>query len=80
MDGSDQLLIKTEMYNITSGTTATKGNELGIFEGVGDVYAQEDLNLFFSTLARYVPVLLLFEDLALIESFAVISQVEHTQF
>lgn len=45
------------MYNITAGTTATKGNELGIFEGVGDVYAQEDLNLFFATLARYVQVL-----------------------
>ncbi|KAJ5670945.1 hypothetical protein N7507_000072 [Penicillium longicatenatum] len=44
-----------EMYNITSGTTATKGNELGIFEGVGDVYAQEDLNLFFSTLASDIP-------------------------
>lgn len=46
------------MYNITAGTTATKGNELGIFEGVGDVYAQEDLNLFFTTLAMYVLFLL----------------------
>jgi tripeptidyl-peptidase-1 len=41
-----------EMYNITEGTSATKGNELGIFEGLGDVYAQEDLDLFFTTLAR----------------------------
>ena len=40
------------MYNITEGTSAKQGNELGIFEGIGDVYAQEDLNLFFTTLAR----------------------------
>ncbi|KAJ5924991.1 hypothetical protein N7454_007630 [Penicillium verhagenii] len=44
-----------EMYNVTTGTTATKGNELGIFEGVGDVYAQEDLDLFFATLASGIP-------------------------
>ncbi|KAJ5907330.1 hypothetical protein N7495_000012 [Penicillium taxi] len=46
--------IKT-MYNISNGTLATKGNELGIFEGIGDVYSQEDLNLFFSTLASEIP-------------------------
>ncbi|KAJ5780090.1 hypothetical protein N7457_005250 [Penicillium paradoxum] len=39
-----------KMYNISEGHSATKGNELGIFEGIGDVYAQEDLDLFFSTL------------------------------
>ncbi|KAE8321386.1 Pro-kumamolisin, activation domain-containing protein [Aspergillus sergii] len=33
------------------GKTAPKGNELGIFAGIGDVYAQEDLDLFFTTLA-----------------------------
>ena len=42
------------MYNISEGHTATKGNELGVFEGVGDVYAQEDLDLFFSNLYSYV--------------------------
>jgi hypothetical protein len=42
------------MYNITKGTKATKGNELGIFEDLGDVYSQEDLDLFFSTFAQYV--------------------------
>lgn len=42
-----------EMYNITDGTTSTKGNELGIFESIGDIYSQTDLNLFFTTLARY---------------------------
>lgn len=42
------------MYNISEGTTATKGNELGIYEDLGDIYAQEDLDLFFSNLARYV--------------------------
>lgn len=40
------------MYNITDGTKSTKGNELGIFEGIGDVYAQEDLDLFFTSFAR----------------------------
>lgn len=44
-----------EMYNITDGTSATKGNELGIFETTGDVYAQEDLDLFFGTLASNIP-------------------------
>ena len=42
------------MYNITEGTTATKGNELGIFEDLGDYYAQEDLDLFFATVYPYV--------------------------
>lgn len=43
-----------EMYNISEGHSATKGNELGIFESIGDVYAQEDLNLFFLNLYSYV--------------------------
>jgi tripeptidyl-peptidase-1 len=42
------------MYNISEGHSATEGNELGIFEDIGDVYAQEDLNLFFSKLYPYV--------------------------
>lgn len=46
--------INIEMYNITDGTTSTKGNELGIFESIGDIYSQADLNLFFTTLARYL--------------------------
>ncbi|KAJ5319748.1 hypothetical protein N7508_000031 [Penicillium antarcticum] len=44
-----------QMYNISQGTSATKGNELGIFEGIGDVYAQADLDLFFSTLYSQIP-------------------------
>ncbi|GAM43459.1 hypothetical protein TCE0_050f18291 [Talaromyces pinophilus] len=44
------------MYNITEGTTATKGNELGIFEDLGDYYAQEDLDLFFATVYPKIPV------------------------
>ena len=32
------------LYNFTAGTTAAKDNELGIFEDLGDVYAQEDLD------------------------------------
>ncbi|RAK86276.1 alkaline serine protease AorO [Aspergillus costaricaensis CBS 115574] len=43
------------MYNITKGTTSTKGNELGIFEDLGDIYSQEDLNLFFSNFASEIP-------------------------
>lgn len=43
------------LYNITKGTTAAKGNELGIFEDLGDVYSQTDLNEFFATLAPYIP-------------------------
>lgn len=40
------------MYNITQGTTAAPGNELGIFETMNDIYSQTDLDLFFSHLAR----------------------------
>ncbi|KAF4237496.1 hypothetical protein CNMCM8980_006955 [Aspergillus fumigatiaffinis] len=43
------------IYNISEGTKATKGNELGIFEDLGDVYSQEDLDLFFSTFAPQIP-------------------------
>ncbi|CAG8908338.1 unnamed protein product [Penicillium nalgiovense] len=44
-----------QMYNISEGHSATEGNELGIFEGMGDVYAQEDLDLFFSKLYSKIP-------------------------
>lgn len=43
------------LYNITDGTKATPGNELGIFEDLGDVYSQEDLDLFFATFANEIP-------------------------
>ncbi|KAE8419834.1 peptidase S8/S53 domain-containing protein [Aspergillus pseudocaelatus] len=43
------------MYNVTDGDKATKGNELGIFEDLGDVYSQDDLDLFFSTVAHKIP-------------------------
>lgn len=46
-------MIVAEMYRIPPGNSSTKGNEMGIFEGISDVYAQEDLDLFFSTLAMY---------------------------
>lgn len=32
------------LYNFTQATSAQQGNELGIFEDLGDVYAQEDLD------------------------------------
>lgn len=37
------------MYNIPAGNTSTKGNEMGIFEDIGDVYSQQDLDEFFTT-------------------------------
>lgn len=43
------------MYNISRSTTAQPGNQLGIFEDLGDVYSQTDLNEFFLTLAPYIP-------------------------
>ncbi|KAF2770431.1 subtilisin-like protein [Teratosphaeria nubilosa] len=42
-------------YNISRSTTAAAGNQLGIFEDLGDVYSQTDLNEFFATLAPYIP-------------------------
>lgn len=44
------------MYNITKATTAQPGNELGIFEDLGDYYSQADLNLFFLTLQSRIPI------------------------
>ena len=38
------------MYNITLGTKAHKDNQLGIFEDLDDMFAQEDLDLFFTNL------------------------------
>ena len=54
---SPKLIVKhttKEMYNFTEGTTAHKGNEMGIFEDLGDVYAQEDLDAFFAAVYPYV--------------------------
>ncbi|GIZ43935.1 hypothetical protein CKM354_000714400 [Cercospora kikuchii] len=44
------------MYNFTKATTAVPGNELGIFEDLGDVYSQTDLNEFFLTLQQRIPI------------------------
>lgn len=43
------------LYNITAPSKAAKGNELGIFEDLGDVYSQADLKTFFSKLAKNIP-------------------------
>ena len=43
------------LYNITAPTKAAKGNELGIFEDLGDVYSQTDLDDFFGALAKNIP-------------------------
>jgi tripeptidyl-peptidase-1 len=42
-------------YNVTKPTKAAKGNQLGIFEDLGDVYSQEDLDEFFKALAPEIP-------------------------
>ncbi|CAG8204143.1 unnamed protein product [Penicillium salamii] len=44
-----------EMYNIPPGHSATKGNELGIIEFMGDVYSEEDLDMFFATFYPQIP-------------------------
>ena len=46
--------IKT-LYNITNPTKAAAGNQLGIFEDLGDVYSQTDLDEFFLSLAPNIP-------------------------
>lgn len=51
----DNVLTLSALYNITLATTAVAGNALGIFEDLGDIYDQADMNLFFSTLT-YVPI------------------------
>ena len=43
------------LYNITDGHLAARGNQLGIFEDLGDVYSQQDLDSFFTRLAPYIP-------------------------
>lgn len=43
------------LYNITKPTKSAPGNELGIFEDLNDKYSQEDLNLFYLTLAQQIP-------------------------
>lgn len=43
------------MYNITEGTTAAKGNELGVYEDLGDIYSQTDLDLFFTSIYSKIP-------------------------
>lgn len=42
-------------YQIPDGTKASPGNELGIFEGIGDHYSKKDLDTYFSTLYPEIP-------------------------
>lgn len=46
------------LYNISlpTYTTGQAGNQLGIFEDLGDRYSQTDLSLFWATFAQNVPV------------------------
>ncbi|TVY36143.1 Tripeptidyl-peptidase [Lachnellula occidentalis] len=43
------------LYQVPIGSKADPSNALGIFEDLGDVYSQEDLNLFFATFAQSIP-------------------------
>lgn len=39
------------LYKIPRGSKASPNNKLGIFEGLGDIFNQEDLNKFYSKFA-----------------------------
>ncbi|CAK7264275.1 hypothetical protein SEPCBS119000_000905 [Sporothrix epigloea] len=43
------------VYGIPLGTTATPGNELGIYESLGDHYSKIDLDVFMNEFAPFVP-------------------------
>ncbi|TVY83605.1 Tripeptidyl-peptidase sed1 [Lachnellula suecica] len=43
------------LYKVPAATKNASGNAMGIFEDLGDVYSQTDLNLFFATFAQSVP-------------------------
>lgn len=49
------LTAPSALYNIPKGDKASKGNELGVFEGLGDVYSQTDLDLFFTSVYSEIP-------------------------
>ncbi|RDW69349.1 subtilisin-like protein [Coleophoma cylindrospora] len=44
------------MYNVSKATLHAAGNELGIFESLGDVYSQTDLDLSFAALNPNIPL------------------------
>ncbi|KAJ6789960.1 hypothetical protein PWT90_05805 [Aphanocladium album] len=43
------------LYKIPKATGTNSTNRLGIYESIGDVYSQEDLDLFYKTAAPYIP-------------------------
>ncbi|KAL2854044.1 peptidase S8/S53 domain-containing protein [Aspergillus pseudodeflectus] len=45
-----------KIYKIPEGKSASPGNELGIFQTLGDLYSQVDLDRFFSALAPEIPL------------------------
>lgn len=44
------------LYKVPKATKAAPNNALGIFEDLGDVYSQTDLDLFWLTFAQSIPV------------------------
>lgn len=49
-----QECIRTQ-YSIPKGDKAAEGNELGVFESLGDHYSQDDLDVYWSTLYPEIP-------------------------
>lgn len=43
------------LYKIPKATQSNVTNSMGIFETIGDVYSQEDLDLFFKSAAPWIP-------------------------
>jgi tripeptidyl-peptidase I len=43
------------LYKFPNGTKADPRNALGVFEDLGDIYAQEDLDLFYANFTPYIP-------------------------
>ncbi|CAK7262473.1 hypothetical protein SEPCBS57363_000062 [Sporothrix epigloea] len=43
------------LYDIPLGSTATPGNEMGIFESLGDHYSKTDLDAFLKQFAPFIP-------------------------
>ncbi|CAK7262474.1 hypothetical protein SEPCBS57363_000063 [Sporothrix epigloea] len=43
------------LYDIPLGTTATPGNEMGVFESLGDHYSKLDLDVFVREFAPFIP-------------------------
>lgn len=58
LDHCDQIITPAciqAIYGIPKGTQSNITNPMGFFESLGDVYSQEDLDLFYKTAAPHIP-------------------------